>query len=115
MMIGPKRHRVNVQQATETRSASGDVQPGWSDLALNVAASIDPLRGDERYQAHQTMGKVTHRIRVRWSTLFSGLTEKDRLTDTNSPPREFGIVAVINIGERNREFEFLCEEKYGTT
>ena len=56
------RHRVRIEAPTTAQSASGAVPPGWTLVADDVPASIDPLSGREFLAANQVHAEVTTRI-----------------------------------------------------
>lgn len=108
MLIGPKTRRIVLQAPTEVVDAVGDVVPSWTTLAT-VWASIEPLRGEERYLAQQVQATVTHRIRIRWSaTLSASLTPKCRATYGS---RVFDIGSVADLQTQRRELELMVTER----
>jgi SPP1 family predicted phage head-tail adaptor len=101
--IGRLRHRIIIEQATETQDADGSVIETWSIYAT-AWASIEPLSGREYIAAQSTQADVTHRIRLRY---LSGVTPKMHV---NYSSRIFNILSVININEQNRELQLMCKE-----
>ena len=100
------RSRISIERSTETVDASGSVVQSWQ-LIANRRADIRPIRGREYLAAGQTVGEVTHTIRLRYEDLLADLSPKDQITKGN---RKFDIVSVQNLMERSREFELMCRE-----
>lgn len=76
MRSGALRHRLTIQQVTETRDSLGGVMESWAQFAV-VYGTIEPLSGRERFLAAQTQAEATYRSRIRW---ISGLTAKMRIS-----------------------------------
>lgn len=63
---GKLRHRVQLQQQTETRDPNtGAVEIGWADVA-QVWAAIEPLSAREFIQSSSEQNKVVARITIRY-------------------------------------------------
>jgi len=101
--IGKLRHRITIEQVSETQDPDGSVIESWSTYAT-VQASIEPISGREYVAAQSTQADVTHRIRIRY---LSGIVPKMRVSYNS---RIFDILSVINLGERNRELQLICRE-----
>jgi SPP1 family predicted phage head-tail adaptor len=97
------RHRVQIQQATETRSTDGSVVQAWSNFAA-AHAEIVPLSGSEDYVAQGLSASVVYRITTRH---ISGVVPKMRILWGS---RVFEIENVRNIDERGRWLVMNCEE-----
>jgi SPP1 family predicted phage head-tail adaptor len=106
MKIGKLRHRITIEQVTETQDTDGSVVETWAVFAT-IQASIEPISGREYFAAQSTQADVTHRIRLRY---LSGVTPKMRV---NYSSRIFDILSVINVNERNRELQLMCRESIG--
>lgn len=103
MRAGKLRHRVTIQQETQTEPGDGTVSREWTPLET-VWASVEPLRGRELIEAQQLSGRISHRIRLRG---YDGLTRKHRISFDG---RTFGIEAVLSRDERGIEQELMCIE-----
>ena len=76
-MLGQRlRHRVTIEQVTETRDADGGVVTAWSALHSKVPAEIVPLSGREFVAAQAAQAGVTARMTIRYVT---GITPKMRV------------------------------------
>ena len=103
MQAGPLRHRIELQQKTTTRDATGGNTLSYSTIVTRWA-QITPLRGDERFRASQMEAKTTVKIRIRY---YSGL---DTTWRVKWGTRYYQIVEIINVGERNYAIELGCKE-----
>lgn len=102
--IGSLRHRIQVQSATVTSSAAGNVK-AWATVANGTRwASIEPLRGFEAMQGMQADARVTHRIAMRY---LSGVTPSYRVLFGS---RVFHIRQVRDMDERRTWQELIVEE-----
>jgi len=110
MMIGQKNRRVTLARATTTTDGGGDIVTAYATVATGVPASVEPLRGNELFTAQQVASEVTHRIRIRYAAKWSDLTAKDRVTLAS---RNFDVLSVLNVNERNRELEIMAKEHIG--
>lgn len=78
--IGKLRHRVELQTATDTTAASGQISQTWA-TTLTVWADVRPVSAYESFQAQQLQAEITHRIRCRYSSTLvtdyvKGLSKK---------------------------------------
>ena len=75
MRIGKLNKRVILQSPVETRDDHGGYAESWTDVAT-VWAAIEPLRGQELYNAQQMNALASVKIRIR---PYPGLTPKWRV------------------------------------
>lgn len=94
--VGPMNRSVSIQQATETRSAEGDVIETWATIRGWRAARKD-VRGAERMRSDQELAERTSVFTGRW---FAGLTAKMRLWHDDMA---WDVTGIAEIGRR----EFL--------
>lgn len=105
MQAGTLRHRVQIQKYTETRNTkTGQLTETWIPSG-SVWAAVEPLNGNERFEAMQVKAQVTTRIRMRY---LPELSPKDRIKHGS---RVFLIEHIINMNERNRELHAMCREQ----
>ena len=104
MQAGKLRHKLLLQEATETNNGRGEPIPAWSDVT-ELWGDITPLSGREGLQANQIYASATHRIRIRYRP---GVVPKMRFLKGS---REFEIDAVLNVDERNREMVCIAKER----
>lgn len=95
--------RVTIEQATETRNAVGEPVLTWSTFAT-VWADVQSLSSREMERYGETVGFMTHRVRIRY---LSGLTSAMRI-QYRSRTLEIGQIL-----ERDRLWhqEIICTEK----
>ena len=104
MQIGKLRHRLQLQEATETQDTYGAVTSAWATITT-VWGSIEPLRGNEALLAQEVHGSMVHRILIR---AYTDLTVKWRIYDGK---RYFYINEIRNFQERDIYQELICTEK----
>lgn len=75
IQAGELRHRVTIQQYTESRNSAGEVIRSWTN-EKQVWAGIEALTGSQRQEAMQQNADVTHRIKMRYN---STLTSEKRI------------------------------------
>ncbi len=102
MQAGKLRHRLTVEDYTETVDSYGEMRKTYS-TTTTVWGSVVPLSGRELVQAQQVQSEATTRIRIRYTSL--GPT-----TRIGFGTRKFDIVHVGNVEERNAEVVLLCKE-----
>ncbi len=103
MRAGDLRHKVTIQQKTTTKDTEGIPSETWPDFAT-VWAAIEPLQGREFFSAQAVNAQVTTRIRIRYR---AGITPTMRVSYGT---RIFDIQVVIDVEERHRELQLMCQE-----
>lgn len=123
MQAGRLRHKLVFENPNYTRDAQGGFVPvqhndstaaRWTTLET-VKASIEPLRGNQYYEARQVNSDVTHKIQCRWNkelaeNVAPGRTRikfSDCATDVI---RYFHIETAYTVHEKRRIFELLVKE-----
>lgn len=105
MRAGRLRHRLYLQQSTQTRTASGGYEDGWATIAT-IWGAVEPLKGREFFENAQVEGDVTHRIVIRSR---AEVTTKHRFIHIEKN-RVFNVVSVINPNERDISMEIMAKE-----
>ena len=108
---GRLRHRLVLQSpSTQPDGGGGQVGDPWAApvKVATVWGSVEPVSGRERLRAQRLETQVTHRITIRYRM---GVTAAMRLV---LGVRVFNIRAVLDLGERHRVLELLCEEGVAT-
>lgn len=102
MNAGKLRNRIAIQRSGDPSNwgATGS----WSTYAT-VWAGIEPVSGREYVEGRQDRGELTHVVTVRY---LSGVRPDMRISFEG---RYLKIVAVRNLGERNRALELDCTEE----
>ena len=103
MRSGPLRHWVTIRTYTKSRDAYGAEVETWADFA-DTWASIEPLIGREYMAAKQISAEVSHKIRMRY---IAGLLPTMKIAWGS---REFEIVSILNVAERNNEIVIMATE-----
>lgn len=93
MRAGALDRRITLQRRTVTQDIYGAEIETWTDIATVWAQRME-LRGDERWQAMQSVAKTDIKYKIRYRADVGPL---DRLTDGG---RVFNIRAVLEIGRR---------------
>lgn len=100
---GKLRHRIQLQQPSVTRDAFQGAVDSFTTVA-EVSAQVEPLGGQELFNAQAVLAESTHRVTVRyradvaadWRVLYGS--------------RVLNIGSVNDVGERRRELELICAE-----
>lgn len=102
--IGPYRHRVTFQTATDTPNARGGTTRTWLD-AFTVWGQIEVARpyrpGTEQLDNERPVSAVTWNWYTRWNSVTSTLVEKQRFTSPAWPGKTFEIITITNVDGRN--------------
>jgi len=83
-----------------------DISDGEWAIVAPMQCSITPLSGSERQSVGQLVEDVSHVI----STRYRGDIDASGQCRIIYGVRVFEVGAVINVGERNKELQFLCKE-----
>lgn len=105
MRAGQLRHRLQIQEPTETALQSGEKAQTWATIAT-VWGRIEPLSGKELWEAQQTRATISHKITVRYGASPDLLATYRVVFGV----RTFGLTAVLNRDERNIELTLYAEE-----
>lgn len=109
MQAGKLKHRVTIQQVTETTKPSGERSQSWGTLAT-VWASIVPLSGRELWNASQAQPDVTHTVTMR----SGGDVTRDTITPKHRILHGSRVLNVLSIRDENEDGFTLvlnCMEK----
>jgi len=107
LRAGFLRHRVDVQEQTDTPDGMGGFTTSWASVSGmgSVPAAIWPLSSKEQLDAMKLESVITNKIRIRYR---SGITSKNRMVFGS---RIFNIKgAPINADEKNKTLDFLVTE-----
>ena len=112
MRGGTLKHKIIVQEKTQTSDGMGGFTEVWSDL-LPTRAAIWPLGAREQMDALKLELSVNHRIRIRHPRTISITADMrikwhDHVTGTD---KYFNIVSIINPDKKNIALEFLALEE----
>ena len=104
MRAGPLRHRITIQEATETQDVYGEPDVSWSEF-VQAWASVEPIGSREYFASNRENADITHRVRMRYRP---GITHKMRVLYGT---RAFDIESIIDARESHRSLELLCRER----
>jgi len=100
---GDLNKRVDIQAQTKVSDGMGGFTTGWTTLRT-IDAAIWDATSNERNQASATTLIISHRIRIRYLSVFKSSW---RIKFGN---RYFAIVSIVNPGEKNEYYDLYCKE-----
>lgn len=105
-MIEPSalRHRLALERLQRAPDSGGGFAETWV-LEAMVWADLRPVSGSERMDGDRLSGRLTHTVNIRYR---AGVLPEMRFRDE---ARIFHILAVIDVEERRRWLQCLCEER----
>lgn len=106
---GALRHWIQIQQQDSAQDAAGGPVDNWQTVYSTMSA-IETLTMQEVYQTGQLVGRVSHRVTVRWPGSSIPLVQGMRVL---FGARVFMVQAPDNVQERNRVVHLLCLEING--
>lgn len=101
---GELRHTIEIIEQVRAPDALGGAALTWA-TKLTTKAKIQPTSGGEAYRYDRLDAVVTHKIWIRYSP---GIVPANRVRFNG---RDFQILAILNLDERNRWLELRCEER----
>lgn len=104
MNPGKLRHKIIIEQATESQNSYGEVINTWATFTTR-RASISNLRGGESLKSNQVSSEASILFVLR---TLSGVTTKMRVSYDS---RLFDIVYVDNGNETQKETRLECTEQ----
>ena len=103
MQAGKLRHRITIQQATESQNSFGEVTRSWATYAT-VWASVEPLQGREYLDGRQLEADVDTRVRIRHR---AAVTQRMRVTWSG---HTYDVQSVIADATNKRMMQLMCRE-----
>lgn len=104
MRAGELRHLITIQQATESRTASGAVSKSWSTFTT-AYADIKPMDGREYFQVDQETAEARVKFVIRYQ---AGITTAMRISwDGNF----YDIESTLNTGSRDRSIQIIAIQR----
>ena len=104
MRFSRLRHRITFMKPTAASVNSMGEEILQYAHTLTVWAEVTPLTGREYEESQKIRAETTYRVTTRF---FKDITNDMRILYNN---REFDVVSVLNINERNRELQIICSE-----
>lgn len=108
MRAGMLRNRITIEGPSTTTDDYGDAGSTWAPIVQDEPATVTPLRGVQLERALQTVGEVTHKITLRYSSAVAAVGTAHRVLFDG---RQFDIHSAINVQSRNRQLELMCRER----
>ena len=102
--IGSLRQRVRLEEPRRIELSGGAANITWSRVTV-LCASVEALKGTEIEIAHRMVGRVSHRIVIRYR---AGVAPAMRFVCAG---RTFDIIAAIDRDGRRRWLECQCQER----
>ncbi len=106
MRAGRLDRLITIQRKASTQSDSGEPVEAWSTIANRIAASMSPVRGDERFTGEQLVGQQQVEFRIRYFAAVAELGQHDRIVypalESGEPDLRnvYDILATHEIGRR---------------
>lgn len=110
---GLYRQRVILQDLVETVDSYGQPEQTWTTVAT-FWAEVRYLRGSELLNVKQNWATADHFVTCRWQGASLSVATRMRF-QVEKDSRILNILTWNNVEERNRQYQFICEEyKAGT-
>ena len=104
MRAGALRHKITIEEVTETADGLGGFTESWSEYTTTYA-SITQIKGEEMLEHMKLGSNVSHRI---WMRYQEGITSKMRIKHGD---RTFRIIGnPRDPFERNKDLQIMAEE-----
>ena len=98
------RHWLVLEELVRVSDEGGGFSESWTEIAM-LSADLRLISGEERVEADRLAGRITHEVVLRYRP---GVVPAMRF---RKGTRLFHILAVIDVEERRRWLECLCEER----
>jgi SPP1 family predicted phage head-tail adaptor len=109
---GRLRQRIEIQEATETTSASGQLTETWA-AARTCSAEVLDRGGQEKLRGRQVDADVTQVVIIRYPASSTFPTVKMRVQFTEgSITRTLNIQSVQRQDDRRRTIWLYCKEDH---
>ena len=109
LRIGQLRHRIQIEQRSNTQDPDyGSQLDTWSAVK-SLWAYVEPLDAKEVFNTQNWTSVVNHMITIRYDALFADTRNAAAYRATYNG-RAFNIHGVINIDERNRVMVLAASE-----
>lgn len=109
MQAGLLCKRLVLQQRSTAQDGTyGQQVIAWTTIAT-VWGQVESLSGAQLNKAQSIYNNVTHRVTVRYQTLLADIKQVGSYRILLGS-RIFDVGASLNVDERNRTVELLCEE-----
>ena len=103
MISGKKSKKIVIESVSEGRNSLGGITEAWSTFS-SPFAKVEPLGGKEAFFNREMNASNMVKFTINFET---GITTKMRISYDS---RIFDILSKINLNERSKEIEMVCEE-----
>jgi SPP1 family predicted phage head-tail adaptor len=104
--IGEMRHRITIFSRSQIEETGGSgTYTQLNEIAI-LWSDIRSVSGLTRFDTKQIGTEITHRITIRY---YQFISSQNWIKFGN---RNFEIINVVNIGERNQYLQLMCKEVY---
>ena len=112
MRAGALRQKIMIQSKSTAigRDSYGGQVALWSSNRT-VWAEVKPLRGSQYFDAQQIQSGVSHKIRMRYTTLAASTMITPGNCRIKWGTRIFNIHASLNPDERDIMLDLMCSEE----
>ncbi len=107
MRAGARKHKITVQNTTQTQDTYGGVTDSWGTYCTRFAG-VKTFTGRESVEGQQIIGSRIIRFTLPYDSVTDAITTKMRISWDS---RTFDIQDVENVDERNREVFLTCLER----
>lgn len=104
MRAGKLKHRISIEQKSETIDSVGDAVNTWTTFKT-VWAEVLSQSGKEFFAAREQHSELTHLITIRY---LSGVTPKMRINHGGS---FYNILAAFDPRKDRQELKIYCNEQ----
>lgn len=113
MRNGPLRHAVTYQEPTRATTTTGNKREVFATIGV-YRAQVMTLTGRETPNNNQLRAECTHRVRMKRTPQPIQTTGRFLFT-VGGVTKTLLITAVIDVTNRDREFEIQCNEVVNVT
>ena len=95
--------RITIQKTVKASDNVGGFTTTWADI-VTVWAAIWPVSAREQVRDKQTVGEISHRVRIRFRRAVRSTYR------IQYKRRYFSILGIVNPDEDNTWLDILCKE-----
>jgi SPP1 family predicted phage head-tail adaptor len=103
MEFSKLKNRITFLKPTNLQNGTGENVSSFEEY-ITVWASVVPVTGKEYIESQKLRAETTYKIATRY---ISGITTDMKI---KYGEKEFEIVSVLNLNERNTELQIVCFE-----
>lgn len=104
LRTGSLRHTVRIEERVPNKDKMGGQSGEWRVWRAGVAASIEPLKGKELFNAEQAQSEMIGRCKIRYR---EGLRPDMRIVYRGVA---YGITVILNPSMKNEYLEIMLNQ-----